>query len=307
VNPKIAKLNKDYRSKIKGLTESFEKEIEILQKLKTRTQKSIEKIEGKIKLYQHEAKAQAIKKHSIYEKRWKEKTKQTKRELDDLKKKLKDLQCKLIKLNKEKVQGISKINFELEAEIKFARQPLLELKAVRDTKILTFKLETDKLLKQEKLVIEGLSKTIKLSETTRINFEDLGIKEQWLKSSALFYVPFYLACYGLGASRRFLFFAPSMISGVDFSGKLKIAFGMSRIKDRLTPRFKSSTTLINNVKTLAKQNAVFENQLNDLSQKNNLLRNGLFMEKVASGLSYLKNEGWLSDKEQQALSGRVKS
>jgi hypothetical protein len=51
---------------------------------------------------------------------------------------------------------------------------------------------------------------------------------------------------------------------------------------------------------------VFENQLNDLSQKNNLLVNRSFMEKVERGLSYLKNEGWLSDKEQQALNGRVK-
>ena len=155
--------------------------------------------------------------------------------------------------------------------------------------------------------IEGLSKTIKLSEATRANFEALGIREQGLRSSALFYVPFYVACYEAGASRRYLFIAPSTIADVDFSGKLKSAFGMSKIKDRLNPRFKSTTNLINNVKALTKQNTVFENQLNDLSQKNNLLRNGLFMDKVASGLGYLKNEGWLSDKEQQILSGRLKS
>jgi hypothetical protein len=106
---------------------------------------------------------------------------------------------------------------------------------------------------------------------------------------------------------RYLFIAPSTIAGVDFSGKLKRAFGISKIKDRLTPRFKSTTNLINNVKSLTKQNAVFENQLNNLSQKNNLLRNSLFMEKVAVGLGILKNEGWLSDKEQQTLNDRLKS
>ena len=127
VNPKIAKLNKDYKAKIKDLTESFDKEIESLQKLKTKTQKSIESNEGKIKLYQHEAKAQATKKHAIYEKRWKEKIKQTQKELNDLKKKLKDIESKVTKLSKQKVQEISKLNFELDAEIKFARQPLLEL------------------------------------------------------------------------------------------------------------------------------------------------------------------------------------
>jgi hypothetical protein len=307
INPKIAKLNKDYKAKIKGLTESFDKEIESLQKLKTKTQKFIESNEGKIKLYQHEAKAQGTKKHAIYEKRWKEKIKQTQKELNYLKKKLKDIEGKVTQLSRQKVQETSKLNFGLDAEIKFARQPLRELEAARDAKTFSFKLETDKLLKQEKPVIEGLSKTIKLSEATRANFETLGIREQGLRSSALFYVPFYVACYEAGTSRRYLFIAPSTIIGIDFSGKLKSAFGMSKIKDRLNPRFNSTTNLINNVKALTKQNTVFENQLNDLSQKNNLLSNGLFMEKVASGLDYLKNEGWLSDKEQQVLSGRLKS
>ena len=117
--------------------------------------------------------------------------------------------------------------------------PLLELEAARDAKILTFKQETDRLSKQEKPVIEGLNKTIKLSEATRANFEVLGIREQGLRSSALFYVPFYVACYETGATRRYLFIPPSTITGVDFSAKLKGAFGMSKIKDLLTPRFKS--------------------------------------------------------------------
>jgi hypothetical protein len=306
VNPKIAKLNKDYKAKIKGLTESFDKEIESLQKLKTKTQKSIESTEGKIKLYQHEAKTQATKKHALYEKRWKEKIKQTQKEFNDLKKKLKEIQGKVTKLSKQKRQEISELNFELDAEIKFARLPLRELEAARDAKTLIFKMETDKLLKQEKTVIESLNKIMKLSEATKVNFEVLGIKEKGSRSSALFYVPFYVACYEAGTSRRYLFVAPSTIAGVDFSGKLKGAFGMLKIKDRLTPRFKSTTNLINNIKTLTKQNTVFENQLNDLSQKNNLLRNGLFIEKVANGLGYLKNQGWISDKEQQTLSGRLK-
>jgi hypothetical protein len=307
VNPKIAKLNKDYKAKIKGLTESFDKEIESLQKTKTKTQKTIESNEGKIKLYQHEAKGQAAKKHSIYEKRWKEKTKQTQRELNYLKNKQKEIQGKVTKLSMQKMQEISKTNFELDAQIKFARQPLFELKVAREAKMLTFKLETDRLLKKEKTVIEGLNKTIKLNEATRANFELLGVKEQGLRSPALFFVQFYVSCYDAGASRRYLFIAPSTIARIDYSGKLKSAFGISTNKERLTPRFKSITTLINNVKVLANQNTVFENQLNDLSQKNNLLRNRLFMEKVSSGLSHLKNEGWLSDKEQQVLDGRLKS
>jgi hypothetical protein len=307
VKPKIAKLNKDYKAKIKDLTESFDQEIESLQKLKAKTEKSIESNEGKIRLYQREAKAQAEKKHVVYEKRWKEKIRETKNEQNGLKKELKNIENNIKKLSKQKVQEISRLNFGLDGEIKFARQPLLDLEVVRDAKMLGFKLETDKLLKQEKPVIEGLNKSINLREAINANFEVLGIQGQGLKNPGLFHVPFYVACFEMGLTRRYLIIPPSTITAVDFSAKLKGAFGMSKIKDLLSPRFKAVTALIDKVEVLTKQNRAFESQLNGLVQRNNLLNNGLFMENVAKGLVYLKREGWLSDKEQQVLSSRLKA
>ena len=305
VNPQVAKLNKEYRGKIKDLTDSFDKELESLQKLRAKTLKFIEDGEGKIKLYQREAKAQAAKKHAIYEKRWKEKSKQTQKELNGLKKELKNIEGNFKKLSKEKGQEISKVNFELDAEIKLARQPLLELQAARDAKTLVFKQETEKLLNQEKPVIEGLNKSIKLREAIKANFELLGIKDQGLKSPALFYVTFFVACYEMGHSRRYLIIPPSTITNVDFSAKLKGALGMSKIKNLLVPRFKAITALIEGVQVLTKQNTVFEGQLNVLSQRNNLLNNSLFLENAKKGLVYLRHEGWLSDREHQVLSNRL--
>jgi hypothetical protein len=107
--------------------------------------------------------------------------------------------------------------------------------------------------------------------------------------------------------RRYLFLPPSTISSIDFSAKLKGALGMSKIKDLLAPRFKSVAALISHVDLFAKQNSVFESQLNDLAQKNNLLNNSLFMENVVKGLVYLKHQGWVSDKEEQVLSNRLRT
>ena len=121
VKPKISQLTKDYKTKIKNLTETFDQEIEKLQKLKTKTEKLIEANEGKISLYQHEAKEQGEKNHAIYEKRWKEKIKQTKKELNGLKKELKNAENNIKKISKQKMQEISRLNFELDDEIKFAR------------------------------------------------------------------------------------------------------------------------------------------------------------------------------------------
>ncbi len=68
VNPQISKLNKDYSHKIRFLAESFDKELENLNRIRIKTQKSIESNEEEIKLCQNKARAQATKKHSIYEK-----------------------------------------------------------------------------------------------------------------------------------------------------------------------------------------------------------------------------------------------
>ena len=306
VNPQITKLTKSYKSKMKILTESFDKELESLQGLKSKTLKNIESSEGKIRLYQREAETQATKKHDIYEKRCKQKIKETKKELNGLKKELKNIESSVKKISQQRMQQTSKLNFELDSEIKFARQPLIELETARDAKILAFKMEINKLLKQEKPVVEGLNKSLKQRETIKANFENLGIRNQSLKVPSLFYIPFYVVCYVKGLTRRYLILPPSMITTVDFSTKLKCALGMTKIKNILTPRFKAITILFENVPAITKQNALFENQLNELCQKNNLLNNGLFMENVAKGLGYLKNEGWLSDKEHQSLSNQLK-
>ena len=118
VNPQIAKLNKEYKAKREMLTERFDKELESLQKLKIKTQKSIEINEGKNSLYQRETKIQATKKHAFYEKRWKEKIKRNQKELKELKKELKEIENNIKKLSKQKTQETSKLNFDLDGQMK---------------------------------------------------------------------------------------------------------------------------------------------------------------------------------------------
>ena len=305
INPQINKLNKEYTQKIRNSSERFDKELERLQKLEVKILRFIEGSERKINLYQRETKAQILQKHAIHAKRWKEKIKRTQKELNGLKKELKNIEGNVKKLSKQKVQEISKLNFELEAKVKLARQPLLELETIRDAKKLTYKYETAKLLKQEKPVIEAINKSIKLREAIKANFEALGIRDQELKSPALFLVPFYVACYEIGLKRRYLILPPSTISTAGFSVKLKGALGISKIKDLLAPRFKAIKALIETVQLFTKQNTLFEKKMADLSQRNNLLSNGLFLENVKEGVVYLNHEGWLSDKERQVLSRRL--
>ena len=139
-------------------------------------------------------------------------------------------------------------------------------------------------------------------ETVNAKFEMLGIREPLLKSPALFYVPFYVACYQAGSTNRYIFLPPSTASAIGFAAKLKGAFGMSKIKELFIPRFKEITALIDKVQVLAKQDSLLDNEIRDLGEKNNLLNTDSIRDNIAKGLVYLKHEGWLSEREYQVLS-----
>jgi prefoldin subunit 5 len=186
-----------------------------------------------------------------------------------------------------------------------ARQPLLDLEAERDSKMLILKREIENLVKLEKPLVEGLDAAKKLAEQANDEFQMLGTKNPQLKAPAMFYIPFYVACYQTGSANRYLFFAPSMTSAVGFGVKLKGVMGISNIKEMITPRFKAITVLIEKVQLLAKQDSLLNQQITDLGERNNLLRNELTRVNIAKGLVYLKDAGWLSQREYQSLANSL--
>ena len=305
LNPQIALLNKDYTRKMKIAQEGFDCELESLQKLKTKTMQSIKRNQEETKRYISEAKAHAYKGHKVYEKRWKEKIRKAKKEIDGLKKEIKSEENTIKKLTNQKTQAISNLVLELDREVKIARQPLLELEAEREAKIQHFRRETQKLILKEKPIVESIKKAISLRDEAAADLEALSIRETVLKDSALFYVPFYVACYQRDTAKRYRIFVPSKINSADFSSKIRSALGISKAKDLLVPRFKAIATLIGHVEVYVNDNPVFERQLWELGRKLDLLRKSEFQEKAKQGLSYLVAAGWVSEREKQELSSRL--
>jgi hypothetical protein len=306
INPQIAKLNSDYKKRIATITKGYDEEVEHLEKQKAKTKKAIESSDEKIDLYQREAQSQARQNHLAYEKRWKNKVAKTKKEVEGLKKQFSKLEKSISNLKKQKTDEVNRLGIKFEAEIKVIRQPLLDLQTVLDAKMLVFKQQIDQLVKLEKTVTEPVYRAIKERETLNSMFENLGMKEAPLKISMLFYVPFYVVCYSADLSRRYVFLPPSKNSVIGLSGKLKGAFGMSKIKEKFTPRFKAITELIERCQVLIRQDTAFETEIDVFGEKNNFLNKTIDLENIAKGLVYLQHEGTLSDKEYQSLSWSLK-
>ncbi|MCW3999094.1 MAG: hypothetical protein NWE93_02515 [Candidatus Bathyarchaeota archaeon] len=307
INPQVAKLSKEYHRKIKDLTEGFDREIERLQKLKTKTEKSIASSEAKIRQYEREAKASGKKGHEYYERHWKDKTKVTEKELSAIKKEYKNFENEIKGLSKQKGKDASELNFEMDSKIRLMRQPILDLEQARDTKILACKQESSRLLSIERPLLEGINRSIRLREKANAVFEDLGIHDPQSKSPTLFYVPFYLVCYEMDSARRYVCISPSTFSEANLSSKLKAALGRSKIKDILTPRYPAIATLISKVEKLPYQDSLFEGTLWSLGEKNNLLKNKEFQSEASEGLRILRGDNWLTEQEASELRSQLSS
>jgi hypothetical protein len=99
--------------------------------------------------------------------------------------------------------------------------------------------------------------------------------------------------------------APSTPSTLSFSTIFKGALGISKIKQLFIPRFKTISVLIDKAQLLTKQDSLLNSQISDLGEKNNFLNTFSVRENIAKGLSYLKDAGWLSDKENQSLNNKL--
>lgn len=305
INPQIAKLQKEYNRRTKEIIASYDAELEDNQKLQNKTDKFIASAESELRDYEKNAKAAGKKGHEVYEKRWREKIKQSERELSGLRKELKTLENNASKLAKQKSAELSNLTLEHAAAMKLAREPIIQLETARDEKIFAYKQESNRLIAYEKPIVEGIDRSTQLREGLTGGFDKLGIGDPQLKAPFLIYVPFYVVCYESGLARRYLFISPSGLGYFDLSAKLKGAFGGSKISGLLVPRYRSIGAVISKAQAFTQANSQFEGQLWSIGEKNNLLHNSGFCEGAKAGLPALKQQGWLTDREASELGSQL--
>jgi hypothetical protein len=302
VAPKVNHLKEAYDRQIIDSTKTFDKQRLPIQKRKIKLEKSREQALAKIENYKLEAKTCAEKDDSVGEQKWKERSNDKKKEVSDIEDQLKETEKALRDLEERKSLEIFNLRSELEAKSKEASQPLLDLESSRDAQVLLYNQEIDKLEQQTKMILEQLGRTAKLREASIENFAKLGVKkESELRDVVLFYVPFYVICYQVESKKRYLILPPSEANSICLSTKLKSALGRAKIKQLLVPRFEVITSLMDTILVLAQQNAVFETEMKEEGQRTNILNKDSMRENIREGLEYIRNEGWISEKEHQSL------
>jgi DNA repair exonuclease SbcCD ATPase subunit len=296
--PKVNRINEEYDQQTTQLTKTYQKQLLPLQKEKVKFEKNKEQIVNKIERCRIEAKTRAASKDAAGEKRWKEKADESKKELSETESKIKEVDRKIKEIEESNSLESFRLRSEWEAKVKEAKKDLLDLEASRDAKIQIHQQEIEKLESLTATIIQQIDSMAKLRETSIAAFEKLGFKQK-RTTSALIYLPFYLACYQAESKRRYVVFTPSMVNNVGLSAKIKGVLGGTKLKQLLVPRFKSITSLLHKIPLLIEQNAVLGRETEEAGDKADITRASSLRESIRNGAMKLKEEGWLSEKEHE--------
>lgn len=300
IKPKVNRINEEYDETITKLAKDIEKQLLPLQKENIKFENTKGQTLNKIERYKIEAKTCAISKDVVGERKWKEKTKEGKKELSEIEAKIKEIQKKIKEVEDNKSLETIRLRSEWDAKVKEAQKDLLELEASRDSKIQLHKQETEKLEKTTSTIIEQINNMAKKREADLEGFEKLGIKQKQ-KQNAMIYMPLYLVCYNSEKGKRYVVFPPSIANSISFSTKLKGVLGRAKIKQLLVPRFKAITAHLNKLPAFIERNAVLEREINEAGDKADLSKASSIAEQIRNSLQQIKEEGWFSEKEYETL------
>jgi len=306
IAPKIADLDEEYDARITSLTKNYESQRIPIRREIVKLETDKERTRERIERYRQEAKKQSENDKPAVEKRWKEKVSEEKKKLDELEGLLKQGIMGLKNLEERRSLETIKIKDELEARIKDVSKNVTELEASRDARLLGKKLEREQLENETKQIVDRIGKALKLREVDVAQFSQLGInRELDFSGNALFYIPFYVTCYQSGQTKRYSVLQPSVATAIGLSAKLKGVLSRARIKKLMVSRFETFSLLVDAIQVMVYQNAVFERELKELGAKMNILGSDSSLAIIKNGLGYLKKEGWLSDKEYEAINQKT--
>jgi hypothetical protein len=305
INPKIEKITINYKKQVEQLEKNTDKKQQPLEKQKKRIEKTIKEVESNIERYSKQAKIQSQKGNKRSEDSLKKKLKKEKQELDDLQKQQKNIEKQLKTLIEQKTNEYTTLKCKFDQEIQTERQPIIDLEILRDKKQEKLGQENLKLEKITTSVLEEINQIANEWKNNLTSMKLLGIKlDPELKyNTTIMYVPFYITAYRKPdlKDKRYFVFSPALVNSLGFSSKLKGFLGRAKIKDLFNERFEAVSALGEKLQmmiTSSNSNTDFEAQLEELAQKSNLLN---MKTELKDGLLLLKEEGWLSDAEHQAM------
>jgi len=306
VEKKTDQLLKERDARMAKMNRIAENELKAKEREKERRERELQKLELGIADFVKKREARRRKHDKIGEAHWEHRIRTNENKIDELKAKIRALAEFMEKTGEQNEADAEKARQGYQWVIDNERRRLTDLEFQRDDavgvkqrEIETLKLATNRIAEQ----IEELAarKKEEAEELTR-----LGIPSQF-DDATLLCLPLYVVGYRIGDETQFHVFPPVKVmspEGVVAAIRKKLGGlrAASKVKLFLKPRSKALSKMLDlALKEKMKSDQTFNKNLSETAISNDVVLKDSFKELLTRGVSELKAEGWITQREEDLI------
>jgi len=302
---KIAKIKEKRDKEVTRVCKKHDRKLRTLHQKKVSIERTIERLITEIERYEADIKECRKHKDETSEVQITEKLDEAKKKIPALKKELKNIDKEIEDVEGRKKIEVSRARTKPDDRIEEAMKSIRDIEAAREARIRLEQQELADLEEKTSAIIKQIDVMIKAKEAAKNELDIIGVQERRRKQM-LVYLPVYFVCYETDVEKRYVVYPPSVVESLDIKTKLKCAFGAGKMKYFLQSRSQAIATLLDQLVYLTKENPVFEKEITEAGNKTDILREKESLTSIQKGILELKNEGWISENEEQFLNKNLK-
>jgi len=314
-NQKIKKVKPKVMAKIKEIKEKRDEEVTricdrydlklralhqkrvVIEKKLERFSKQNERLEADIKVARDN-------KDEAGEFDMSQKIEENKKQIPLLNKEIKDIDREIENVEEAKKIKVSRTRTKPNDKVEDAMRALHDLEAAKEARSRLEEQELVSLQEMTTAIIKEIDEMVSIKETALAELDDFGVNERRRKK-VLAYLSAYLVCFETEVAKRYVIFPPSKMGCIGIRTKLKSVFSSGKMKYFLQNRSETITALLDRLVDLTQESPVFEKEINEAGHKANIFQKTESQLAIKKGITELKEEKWISEKDYQLLNDRL--
>jgi hypothetical protein len=300
VMEKVKKIQESRDEEITRISKKYDRQLRALHQNKVRTERTIERLSTDIERIEADIKGCRERKDEAGEFQLTQQLDEIKKKLPVLDKEIKEIDKEIADVEDAKKIKVARARTKPDDRLEDAMQALRDIEAAKEARTRLEQQELADLEEKTSSIIKQIDEMIKAKESALNEINSIGAEERRRKN-ALIYLSVYFVCYETEVGKRYVVFPPSYVGSMGIKTKLKGVFGAGKMKSFLQSRSPAIATLMDRLVDLTQENPVFEKEITDAGTKANILRTKELQDAIKKGLTELRDEGWISENEAQAL------
>jgi hypothetical protein len=304
VMAKIKKIQEKRDEEITRISKNYDRKLRTLHQNRVRTEKTLERLSSDIERIEADIKVAREKKDEAAEFQLSQNLDEIKKRRPALDKEIKAIDKEIADVEDAKKIKVSRARTKPDNRVEEAMKSLHDIEAAKEARARLEQQELAELEEKTALIIKQIDEMIKAKEESLNDIDSIGAQERRRKNT-LVYIPVYFVCYETEDGKRYVVYPPSNLGSMGIKTKLKGVFGAGKMKSFLQARSQAITTLLDRLVDLTQENPVFETEITEAGTKANILRTTELKAAIKTGLTELRNEGWISENEYQDINNEL--